>query len=279
MKVKWQRTNTDNAITVSVPREQKRGSEKGGVQVKISSRQTHVTMRVPYDPFLCDYMLQLTQALHIDIFDTYGRTNTTKEMTEAGAAIFYASLFFAEGKQRRGGGGKESERENEKEGARVNDDATTTKEVLRDNNDSDNTTHGCDDVHSTVHGAHNSSAERTRSRNGVRCYVLGEGKRPTVSFPLSKVVDWEIVSIDPIIAAGTGVRDGVAYITQHDYDVPLADCAEFDAVAVVAVHSHNDMAAFWARLPPHYRSCSSPSLVACALGSHAPLTTFAARVS
>ena len=149
----------------------------------IGSKKVRVRVHVPHDPFLLDYMLALTEEHGVRIGEIYGTVHTSKELTEAGAALRHATNFEVDGGET------------------------------------------------------------------VRCYVVGEGKNPTVSLLLRKLTEWDIVSIDPILAGGSGVRDGGTYVADFDYNVDVeSDRARFDAVVVIGVHSHNDMDAFYRRV-------------------------------
>ena len=135
MKSTIRRTNTGTTVDVSIPKAMRKQASSELASGFISGRKVHVRVHVPHDPFLLDYMLGLTEEFGLRIRETYGTAHTSKELTEAGAALYYATNFDA-------GGGR------------------------------------------------------------VGCYVIGEGKGPTISFLLAKLTDWDVVSIDPPAPGG-----------------------------------------------------------------------------
>ena len=150
-------------MDVSIPKAMRKQASSELASGFISGRKVHVRVHVPHDPFLLDYMLGLTEEFGLRIRETYGTAHTSKELTKAGAALYYATNFDA-------GGGR------------------------------------------------------------VGCYVIGKEKGPTISFLLAKLTDWDVVSIDPACAGGSGQRDGVTYIADFDYNVDvMADAGTFGA--------------------------------------------------
>ena len=89
---------------------------------------------------------------------------------------------------------------------------------------------------------------RIQPTGKVLVYVIGEGKRPQVSWPLSCLKsDWDIVSIDPQIEPFPGAPEKIDFQKDFDYNVTL-NYADYDSVIIIGVHSHNDMTAFWNRI-------------------------------
>lgn len=87
----------------------------------------------------------------------------------------------------------------------------------------------------------------------VRCYIIGEGKFPVISTILSRLTDWNIVSMDPILDCNYTI-ERVQLLKLHDYDVDLSDHVNFDSIVIVGIHSHNDMTNFC-------RNITKPKLV------------------
>jgi hypothetical protein len=78
----------------------------------------------------------------------------------------------------------------------------------------------------------------------TKCYVIGEGTTPRISWILGKLhPEWDIVSIDPLIRA-MGSTD-VTYIADYDYNVDISDYQAYENVVIIGIHSHNKMRDFY----------------------------------
>lgn len=97
----------------------------------------------------------------------------------------------------------------------------------------------------------------------VRCYVIGEGKRPCLSRLICAAQPgWSIISADPLTSQSLADSNDppsqkagqVEYRAQRDDELDLSDLTPesghgWDSVIIVGLHSHNDMKSFWNRIP------------------------------
>ncbi len=173
---------TTKCLRIQIPDEEKPSTTKSrrvaNVTIDFSKRFLYLNVRVPHDMFLVDYMMRWIEKFNIPL-STFGKNKKTKEISEAGAGIYYATSFELEG--------------------------------------------------------------------SVRCYVIGEGKVPRISLILSKITEWDIVSVDPLIPR-TEIRDGVSYISNYDSSLDVSDQTNFNNIVIIGVHSHNRMKAFYDKI-------------------------------
>ncbi len=91
-------------------------------------------------------------------------------------------------------------------------------------------------------------AMRFEYLGNVRCYIIGEGKRPVVSYILSRITNWNIVTIDPILEPPIDPLTNVTICSKLDTEVDISDHDQYDSVVIIGVHSHNQMDVFWKKI-------------------------------
>lgn len=86
----------------------------------------------------------------------------------------------------------------------------------------------------------------------VRCYVIGEGNTPRVSYVLAHIrPEWDIISVDPELKTGyeyLTIPGNLKLQSILDTELDLSDQNDYDSVVIIGIHSHNNMKHFWNRI-------------------------------
>ena len=95
-------------------------------------------------------------------------------------------------------------------------------------------------------------ARKFEYQGKIRCYVIGEGNTPRISYILAHArPDWNIISVDPELKSSYSyltVPSNLKLLGIYDTELDLSDQNDYDSVVIVGIHSHNNMLHFWNRI-------------------------------